>query len=87
LADVALLVDAVIRDTGLDDADTQRFAVQQELALRCDAGSRNALYAMSAIAARPQGAAASEGRLLIALAAKEVASHDLGRDPACAGAV
>jgi hypothetical protein len=86
LGDVALLVDAVIRDTTVDAADTQRFAVQLEDALRCDAGSRNALYAMSAIAAGARGAQASEGRLLDAHAAKEVASHDLGRDPAGAGA-
>lgn len=85
LGDVVRLVDAVLRDTKLDPVLAELLTLQLESALRCDDASPQALRDLAAAAGGARGVTVSEGRLLIALAAREVATHPLQRDEACGG--
>lgn len=82
LADVARLTESVPRDTGVPQPVADRLAAQVALALRCEPDASAALRDLASLAQTIDGLN-SEGRLILASAATQVAGHDLSRDPTC----
>lgn len=82
LADVARLLEAILRDNDTPKEVRERYTGQLDLALRCDDGSRTALRALT-VAITGRNGLPGEAGLLLAAAVREVATHDLRRDEAC----
>jgi hypothetical protein len=78
IGDVGRLLHAVAPDTGA----RAPYDAHLNLALRCDGGAAQALRRLAAAVSRP-GGLRGEARRLVAAAAREVATHDLGRDEVC----
>lgn len=84
MADVARLLEGVLRDTAAPADVRAAYAAHLGAALRCDDGSASALAALKAAATGRNGLQ-GEAKLLLAAAISEVATHDLRQDESCGG--